>query len=79
MLWKARQILGNEEDAEDCVQTAFMRIIKNFSHIEKNISQDRNTAGYHHKEHCHRYVTKAQEGRNHRTDGGYILSEGRDK
>ena len=38
MLWKARQILGNEEDAEDCVQTAFMRIIKNFSHIEKNIS-----------------------------------------
>ena len=38
MLWKAKQILGNDEDAEDCVQTAFIRVLRNFSYIEKNIS-----------------------------------------
>lgn len=37
MLHTAYQILQNSEDAEDAVQTAFLRIAEHFSSVEKNI------------------------------------------
>lgn len=37
MLYTAYQILGNQEDAEDAVSEAFLRIAKNFSRFEKKI------------------------------------------
>ena len=37
MLYTAYQILQNSEDAEDAVQTAFLRIATHFSSVEKNI------------------------------------------
>ncbi|MBP3238741.1 MAG: RNA polymerase sigma factor [Lachnospiraceae bacterium] len=37
MLWEAERILGNREDAEDVVQLAFVKILKFFSKIDKEI------------------------------------------
>lgn len=37
MFHTAYKILGNQQDAEDAVSEAFLRIAKNFSKIEKNI------------------------------------------
>ncbi len=37
MLYTAYNILGNQQDAEDAVSEAFLRIAKNFSKLEKTI------------------------------------------
>lgn len=37
MLYTAYNILGNQQDAEDAVSEAFLRIAKNFSKVEKTI------------------------------------------
>lgn len=37
MLYTANRILNNQQDAEDAVSEAFLRIAQNFSKVEKNI------------------------------------------